>query len=172
MGSKTEDLQAALKEFLKAPETVFAARVTAVNKKEKTITVEDEGISYPDVRLSAAINDNNKVIVYPEINTTVLVGLIGNDENTLFVCAVDAVESVEGVIGECKFLIDNNGYHLAKGELNVKDLLVDGFENQNKLNRELQKVVVSIGVTPNVPALKEIEGKNSQIINSIKTVFK
>ncbi|HBI39658.1 MAG TPA: hypothetical protein DDY16_01740 [Tenacibaculum sp.] len=159
MGSRTEGLQSAFMEFLKIPEMVFAAKVTAVNKEEKTITVTDEGISYPDVRLSSVINGNNKVIVYPEPNTSVLVGLIGNDENTLFVCSVDTVESIEGVIGECKFLIDNNGYHLTKRGLNVKDLLVDGFENQNKLNKELQKVVVSIGVTPNVPVLKEIENQ-------------
>ena len=169
----TEDLQGAFKELLKIPEMVFPAVVKSVDKEEKTIVIEYEELEYTDVRLSASIDEaTDKVILYPKINTSVLVGLIGNDENTLFVCDISEVESIAGTIGDCVFEIDTNGYYLTRKGINVKDLLMEGFINQNRLNGELQKVMVSVGVTPNIPKLNEIKTDNEQVINNIQKVFK
>ncbi|CAL2108176.1 conserved hypothetical protein [Tenacibaculum sp. 190524A02b] len=172
MGSETEELQEAFKRLVTIPEMVFTATVKAINKEDKTIQIEADEIAYHDVRLSANIDNNDKVVLYPAINSSVLVGLIGNDENTLYMLSASQVESVSGTIGACKFRIDTNGYHLTKDGLNVKDLLTQGFENQNQLNKEMQKVIVSVGVTPNQPKLQEIYTNNKQVINNLKTVFK
>lgn len=171
--SKTEQLQKAFQELLRIPEMTFAAKVLSVNKQAKTIEAEDEELKYDDIRLTASIDDkSDKVILYPKVGSWVLVGLIGNDENTLSVCSVSEVESIEGVIGKSFFQIDKDGYRIVRDGKNIRDVLVSGFRNQNKINDELQKVVVSIGVTPNIPALEAIKTNNEQVINDIQTVFK
>lgn len=170
--SLTIELQEAFKELIKIPEMTFIATVKSVDKQEKTVVVESEDLEYLDVRLTSVINDSNKVVVYPKAGTTVLVGLIGNDENTLFVCAVSEVEGVEGVIGDLTFEIDTSGVRLTRKEVDIKQVLVGGFTNQNLLNKELQKVLVSIGTSPNVITLKEIENDNNKVIEGIQTIFK
>lgn len=85
-----------LREYFKAPVQVFPATVKSVNTSELTCVVEPvDAPEIYEVRLKAAI-DNVKegVVEIPKTNSTVLVGLIGNDMNTCFIIRCSQVEEV------------------------------------------------------------------------------
>jgi hypothetical protein len=85
-----------LREQFKAPVQVFPAIVTAVNTDELTCTVKPvEGPEIFDVRLKAAIDlVKDGVVEIPAINSSVLVGLIGNEMNTGFIMRCSQVQEV------------------------------------------------------------------------------
>ncbi|WP_299838751.1 hypothetical protein [uncultured Tenacibaculum sp.] len=182
---RDKDLQDAFRQLVsKEPET-FIATVTKVDKETKTIEIIDtDGFDYDEVRLTSVIDDTNKVVQYPKEETSVLVSRIGDDDNTLFVSAISEVESIEGTIEDTHFLIDKDGYTVEKGEDNVHfNITDDGYiikkgdvrlkdiinEIQNQIGSlcdEVNKIVVSIGVTPNVAAITQIKTAVTDTLNS------
>ncbi|WP_442265875.1 hypothetical protein ACSIGC_16495 [Tenacibaculum sp. ZS6-P6] len=182
---RDKDLQDAFRQLVaKEPET-FIATVTKVDKETKTIEVIDtDGFDFDDVRLTSVIDDTNKVVQYPKEETTVLVSRIGNDDNTLFVSAISEVESIEGTIEDTHFLINKDGYIIEKGEDNVHfNITDDGYlikkgnvrlkdiinEIQNQIGSlcdEVNKIVVSVGVTPNVAAITQIKTAVTSTLNT------
>lgn len=168
-----KDLANALEQFKHSEPQTFIATVTAINSEDFTIKVEDsDGLDFPDVRLSSVINESpEKVILFPRVGSSVLVGQIGDDENTLFTVAFSEVERIEGLIGTTSFKIDAEGCQINRNGKNLKQVLKQGFINQNRLNQQLQAVVVSLGVTPNVPALQQIKINNEIVIADIETIL-
>ncbi|SNR16535.1 hypothetical protein [Tenacibaculum jejuense] len=182
---RDKDLQDAFKHLVARDPETFIATVTKVDKETKTIEIVDtDGFDFDEVRLTSVIDDTNKVVQYPKEETSVLVTRIGGDENTLFVSAMSEVESIEGTIEETHFLIDKDGYTIEKGEddvlLNISD---DGYlikkgnvrlkdiinEIQNQIGSlcdEVNKIVVSIGVTPNVAAITQIKTAVTDTLNT------
>ncbi|MDB0601070.1 hypothetical protein PL373_07910 [Tenacibaculum maritimum] len=169
-----KDLQQAFSEFIKTEPQTFIAKVIKVDKTLKTVTVEDtDGLDFDDVRLTSVINQSNKVVQYPKEQTTVLVSRIGDDDNTLFVSAVSEVESIEGVIESTEFHIDKNGYAIAREGENLKEVLNDWQEQFGKLCDEINKVVVSVGITPNVAAITQIKNSvTTELKQRLNTILK
>lgn len=91
-----EDILRLMREYFKAPVQVFPATVKSVNTNELTCVVEPvEGPEIYNVRLKAAIDNVKEGLVeIPKANSTVLVGLIGNDTNTCFIMRCSQVEEV------------------------------------------------------------------------------
>lgn len=165
MGKDTE-LQEAFKTMFASEVQTFIATVLEVDKDEKTIKVEDQdGLDFDDVRLTSVIDDSNKVVQFPKEHTTVLVSRIGDDDNTLFVSAISEVESIEGVIENTNFHIDQDGYDISRDGENLKTVLNDWQAQFGKLCDEVNKIMVSIGVTPNVAAITQIK---TEVLNSIQ----
>lgn len=137
----------------------FPAKVISVDKLKKTVQVCDvHGIEYP-ARLSAVVADGDKVVMFPKADTWVLVSGIENQENILFVSAFSEVEEIEGKIGKTEYTINGSGYKINRDGENLKEVLNDYIAEFGKLCDELAKVVVSIGVSPNVPVIQEIKTK-------------
>ena len=82
----------------KLPVQVFAATVKAVNRAEATIDVQPLDKDAPevfDVRLRAVDDDTaTGLILWPALQSVVLIGLIGNDVNTAFMVMASEVQSI------------------------------------------------------------------------------
>lgn len=171
---KDIELQEAFKTLFTSDAQTFVATVTGVNKDEKTIIIEDtDGYPFEDVRLTSVIDNSDKVVVYPKPDTTVLVSRIGDDDNTLFVSAVSEVESIDGVIENTNFHIDKQGYNLSRDGENLKEVLNDWQTQFGKLCDEINKIVVSIGVTPNVVAITQIKNTvTNDLQQRLNTILK
>lgn len=150
-------MEAALRAFRESEPITFTATVLSVDKDARTCEVEDaDGLDYT-ARLSSAISEGDRVISHPVIKSSVLVSMIGDDIQTLYVSSVSEVESIEGTIGKTEFKIDKDGYKIDRDGENLNEVLTDLLEQFGKLCDELNKVVVSVGVTPNVPAITAIK---------------
>ncbi|TAE65893.1 MAG: hypothetical protein EAY68_06435, partial [Bacteroidetes bacterium] len=90
------DLHQKLKEFTKAPIQVNVAMVTKVDEGAFTCDLKFvSGATLSDVRLKAAIDDMpDGVVEVPEVNSSVLVGVINNETNQCFVLKCSKVAKV------------------------------------------------------------------------------
>ncbi len=156
-------LKEALRNLTAKDVQTFPATVTAVDKTQHVVSVQDtDDFVFDDVRLSSVIDNGNKIVQYPAVGTTVLISRIGDDDNTFFVAAFGEVESIAGQIGDAEFHIDALGYKIDRADENLKQVLTDFQDEVGKLCDELNKVVVSIGVTPNVAAITAIKQEITQ----------
>jgi hypothetical protein len=171
--SKENQIKQQFKKLLENEIQTFPAKVTAIDKVEKIACLEDiEGISYK-ARLSAIIEGGDKIVSYPKQDSWVLVSIINNVENELFVTAFSEVEEIEGKIGTTEYIINADGFKIDRDGENLKEVHNDLIAEIGKLCDELAKVVVSIGVTPNVPAIKKIkEEVTGTIKNRLNTILK
>lgn len=75
---------------------VVACKVVSVDKAKQTIVAEpiNGDAEFHGVRLKAVIDSADVgIVVFPEVDSTVLVGLIENEETAAFVVAQSALES-------------------------------------------------------------------------------
>jgi hypothetical protein len=148
-----QDIQRGLKEFGKRDAMVFTATVTGVNVEAKTISILDiDELEFVDVRLSAAEDDANSLILVPKLNSTVLVAQIGNDLNTLVVVAVNEVE-------------------LIKGKFKTLDVADDAGFTINLTNGTMKLNGDEFGGMVKAPELKAQVDKNTLILQQIQAAF-
>ena len=85
---------------------VLPATVESVQKSTCTVVFEN-GLKMEDVRLRAVDDENkNGLLVLPKVGSSVLVSLIGNDINSLYVLGYSIVQDCNFEI-EGKFLFKN-----------------------------------------------------------------
>lgn len=121
--------------LFKAPVQTFPATVVDVDTIELTCTVQPvDGPLLYGVRLKAAVNEvTDGMVQIPSVDSSVLCGLIGNDDNTCFVLAVDKVDGV----------LFNGG--LNGGLINIQTLIT----NLNKTNQLVTAIKAALtGWTP------------------------
>lgn len=173
--SREKEIQDAFERLKQRGVETFVATVTKVQKDTGICSVTDGELEYTDVQLSAVIDaDKQKVCVFPKVGSKVLVSPISEDLHRLYVEVVSEVESITGIIETTEFTISNKGYNISRDGENLKEVLNDFIGEFGKLCDELSKVVVSIGVTPNVPAITAIKNNAETVIkkrlNNILTV--
>lgn len=163
--SKDKEIQDAFKQLGSREVDTFVATVIAVQKDKGTCTVADADLEYTDVQLSAVLESSKQCLyVFPKVGSKVLVSPISEDLHRLYVEVVSEVESISGTIGTSEFVIDKNGYNINREGENLQTVLDDFIAEFGKLCDELSKVVVSIGVTPNVPVINEIKNTTTTTI--------
>ena len=154
------EIQKALEHLKKRDVYCFIATVMEVDKTNGICKIDDGELEYTDVRLSAIIDGNDqKCFVFPKVGSTILVEPINEDIKQLYVSKYSEVESINGLIENTSFLIDKDGFNIARDGENLQTVLNDWQAEFGKLCDELNKVVVSIGVTPNVPVITQIKNK-------------
>lgn len=97
------DVRDLLKKFFAIPEMVFVGTVKAVDMNTYSCTVEPAGggAALQDVRLKAGVEtEYTGLVEIPELGSSVLVGLIGNDSDTAYIVKCSKVE---------KIIINNGG---------------------------------------------------------------
>jgi len=156
--SLESDLKKAFEEQGKKPNQTFTAIVTKVNNND-TVDVKDiTDFPYEEVRLKASVKElANKLVIYPKVGSYVLVSMIGNDENTLFISAIDEAEKITGIIDQTSFEVDQEGYNINRQNENLKQVLNDFID-------EVNKILVVNGTTINVPAVEEIKLRLNKIL--------
>ncbi len=134
------------------PEVIWAV-VDSVDWQEKTMDVKStvDGLPYYDVLLGLG-----SFYRKPKLGTKCVIARL---ENTVGTILIDAEEFEEAILisDESEFTIKKEGFIVKVGNDSLKEVWNDFFDAFKNLSGELKKVVVSIGVTPNVPAIEQIE---------------
>jgi hypothetical protein len=149
-----------IKRIAKHDGEVLAGKVKEVDGE--SCTVEVDGLEFYNVRMQARVQAGQKGFrIKPKIGSSVLIEKMdGNGDSEYFVTMYSEFESVTADVNGVRLFIDENGFTLKKGTVNLVDVIDDFMGQVKALNEELQKVVVVIGVTPNVAAL---QGINAQL---------
>lgn len=154
------------------PKIIEKGTVKSINGNVCHVVLEDKGKDIWDCTIGAIIeNKQNHLSIYPKVGSIVLVGLIGDETATIL--AVSEVEKIYFKNNEADFTFDSTGFQFNRDGENLKKVLNDFQDGFGKLCDELAKVVVSIGVTPDVPAIQQIKNEiintNKQALNKILT---
>ena len=152
---------------------VFQATVIEVGSATCKIKVTDNDLELEDVLFTATEENEQGFLLIPENNTNVLVGLIGDDENSLYLVAIDEINQVKIKIGDQTFVIDSNGLNLdmtsgkltlKNGASDLKDLLLD-------IVSMVKQITVSTGVGPSGTPLPPTIAQASVLETSINGLF-
>jgi len=156
------DLHEALKKIFDNGSEVIPVTVTSVDKAACTCDVEYDGLELGEVRLKATNEDKQGFKIFPQVGSAVLIQKLGKTEE-YFVAMYSEIDEVETSVEDTVVKVNADGFHFGKGNVSLRDVLDDLFGQVKAINSELQKVVVTIGVTPNVVAL---QGINTQLENN------
>jgi len=105
----------------------------------------------------------------PKVDTKVLLGVPGLQDKASFLLECEAFEEGIYVSGDSTFIIKEEGFVIKREDENLVNILSDYQEQFGKLCDEVNKIVVSIGTTPNVPAITLIK---ETVLNDINTRLK
>ncbi|HAO07176.1 MAG TPA: hypothetical protein DCQ50_09325 [Chryseobacterium sp.] len=164
-----ESLKQLLNRF---PVEVANAKVIGVKENICHIVLENSGKEIWNCSINSIVeNKENQLTVYPKEGSIIVVGLTGDGSATIL--AVSEVEKIYFRNEKSEFTFDDSGFQFNRDGENLKEVL-NGFQDGfGKLCDELAKVVVSIGVTPDVPAIMQIKNDivntNKQALNKILT---
>ena len=94
--NRESEIRDKLRDLSRAPVQVLPALVTAVDEENLSMDVAPfEGAEILDVRLKAGIDGiDHGVIEIPALDSTVLIGLIGNDEEEAYLVKTSAVTKI------------------------------------------------------------------------------
>lgn len=162
-----------IKELIEKQIPVFidVAKVNAIENDVCDVTSLTTEKDFFKCRLNAIeTNTDNKLVLKPEVGSTVVIGVFKGTEKAV-ILKFSKVAELNYVQDSTKFKIDANGFEIEREGLNLQNILKQIAINQNKLNQELQKVVVAIGVTPDVAILNLIKQDNEQRINDLIKVL-
>ncbi len=152
---------------------VFQATVVAVGTSTCKVKTTDNDLELDDVLFTATEENENGFILIPKKKTNVLVGLIGDDENSLYLVAIDEIDQVKIKIGDQTFIIDSNGLNLEmtsgkltlkNGASDLKDLLLD-------IVSMVKQITVSTGVGPSGTPLPPTLTQAQVLVTSINGLF-
>lgn|GEM_PF-916453 len=107
----------------------------------------------------------------PKLKTKCLIGIINNNIADAFLIECDEVEEIIFTSGESVLTIKEDGFIVKQSNESLKVILNDLVAEINKLNDEVAKIVVSIGVSPNVPILVQIKNATTQINDRLNNVL-
>lgn len=135
-------------------------------KKTMTATGLVDDLDFFDVNLGVG-----HLYRKPKLGTRCLIGIVNNNSADAFM--IDCDEVVEMIIksGQSVQTIKESGFIIKKGDESLKEVLNDLINEINKLNDEVAKVVVSIGVTPNVPVLEQIKEETISVKARLNTIL-
>jgi hypothetical protein len=116
MGRENEELLKALREHCSYGDQVFVAEVASIDEDLDTVVIQVNGLELSSVRLRSIIDSQgNRVVVYPAVDSTVLVGRIGHS-NEMYVQAVGVVDKVLCHIGDMKLEVTEAGFVYNEGQ--------------------------------------------------------
>ena len=165
-----ESLKKLLNRF---PVVLDTAKVLSITDDKCNVISLTTGSDFRKCSINSIIeNKNNKLLIYPKIDSVVTIGIYSTN-NKAVVLSVSEVEKIYFRNEKSEFTFDSSGFQFNRDGENLKEVL-NGFQDGfGKLCDELAKVVVSIGVTPDVPAIMQIKNDivnaNKQALNKILT---
>lgn len=154
MSEAAAKLRTALKQMFDTGSEVVTAVVTAIDEDTCTCSATVDELEITDVQLRAVIDDKKGFVIFPKVGSTILVQKLGDKEEFF----VTMFSEIDGVL-------------IQKDEDTLQLIIADLADQLKAVSAELQKVVVAIGVTPDVPALQlidaaidEIKNRNAQLL--------
>ena len=172
------------------------AKVISVDAEQGTCVVEIDGNEYDEVRLAAIQQSDNTRYLLPAVDSQVLVSIIEDDLNLLYVVAYSALDAIDITIGATnitanadKVVIDHNGNQLkidADGHVLIKDQakyelstqghsIKNGSENLAQVLLDLLQAIQQLtvtnsagptGVPNNVAAFAALQPRIENLLNN------
>ena len=106
--------------------TLIVGTVKAI--EGDTCTVDD----YEDVQLNAIIDDlESQFTIYPKVGSKVIIARL-DDSDSMFVIRVSEIDKVTIKIGNQLFEMKDGKFSILNGDVNLKSILNDAFEQLNK----------------------------------------
>lgn len=165
-----ESLKQLLNRF---PVVLDTAKVIKVENDYCRVVTIDNKKEFFDCSINAVVeNKTDKLIIIPKVGSLVTIGIYQKNNKAVIV-SVSEVEKIYFRNEKSEFTFDSSGFQFNRDGENLKEV-INGFQDGfGKLCDELAKVVVSIGVTPDVPAIMQIKNDivntNKQALNKILT---
>lgn len=144
------------------------ATVKEVDWDKKTMTATGllDDLDYQDVLLGLG-----SYYRYPTVGSKCLIGVIENKPASVFLLDCESFQEDQTISGDTVMQVKESGFVFKKGDLSLRSQLIDLIDETNNINKELQKVVVAVGVTPNVPSLIQIHTKLESVKDKIKQII-
>ena len=129
-------------------------RVKEVDWDDKTFTAVAVRDDLPFYDVSLGLGSFYR---RPAKDSLCLIGIIENADTDAFLIDAEAFDEAVWHSGESKLTIKKQGFIVKQGDESLKQVLNDWQAALVKLCEEVSKIVVSIGITPNVAAVAEIK---------------
>ena len=153
----------ALREFVKkSPIYCKVGKVTAVDGSTCEVTlVEDENVVFKDVRLKAHVEGDKSIVIKPQMNSFVLIGLLSSTD--AFLAMYDQVDSISVKMFDHVLLLDKNGLsqNVSSGKFQFKNDQVSMVDLFSTIMDIISKLTVTTpsgnSTTPLPPTMQAIE---------------
>ncbi|MBL7868886.1 MAG: hypothetical protein JNM71_12800 [Flavobacterium lindanitolerans] len=155
-----EAFRQAVKGMIKEQLPMMVVSGTVKEVRENEIDVSrDEMPDLLDVRFQSIIDEelDSRFKIIPKVGSEVLCAIIENDVSEAYLLACSEVEKIEVKINDLIFELEGDGVRITNQGENLKSVLNEFQDEFGKLCTEVSKIVVAIGVTPDVPAITEIK---------------
>lgn len=116
-----ESISKELKRFLQSDPTIVLGVVRSVDLEKNTIEAEVDKLVYSDIRLNAtAVSSRQKMIVVPEVKSTVILARVEHSNDDYKVLGVDKVAQVFVQLEHTLLEIDKDGVKIERSGQNLK----------------------------------------------------
>lgn len=120
-----KDLQDAFKNLARPKGVTFQAKVVSVDQTKGTCVVDNDGLEFTDVQLSATIEDDKRFLLIPKVGSFVMTAPINGDIHQLMVVMVSEITEVIMRTENAEFSFDDSGFLLKKQNETLKELMSD-----------------------------------------------
>jgi hypothetical protein len=126
MSKNTAKIRAGLKALTAKYTEILSGVVVGINETDATISVLVTGHEDPveEVKLNAVSNNNNGWIIYPDINSDVIIGCIDGPGEYTLLRASNITKAII-TIGNQVFTMDGNKYGLVTGAESLGKIMSD-----------------------------------------------
>lgn len=158
MSKTAKELYDYLQKIASPDANVLPAIVKKVNDND-TIDVDVDGVTYYDVNLKAAEKQGQKGIrIKPAVDSLVLIKRIGDKKSDEWAAAMfSEVDEVVFEIAAATFLMDKDGFVIANGMDNLKDVI-------KLIIEAVQVIVVLQGKSPDYARLLQATQKLNNVM--------
>lgn len=124
--SRIDEIRQKLKEWCSAgaPQPTMLGVVKSVNEKEQTCVIEDDGLEYPNVRLSPVLTGNDGLTIIPVVGKYALCARIEND-NEWYLVDAEEVFKYSLKIKTTLFEVTGAGVKMETDGVSLKDIMSD-----------------------------------------------
>lgn len=124
--TKTQrELIDALKKLSHTDTIIIPAIVKEVDEEEGTIVAATAtGLEIADVRLRSVIGDNDGVLIFPQVDSSVLMARI-QESNYFVVISMEKVDKIQYFVEDKFFEMDKDGLEVSAGDESLKKCLDD-----------------------------------------------
>jgi hypothetical protein len=124
--TKAEQIREALKQHIKAHTgmTTVLATVVSVDEDEMTCELDDDGLAIYDVRLKPVLRTDESVVMFPAVDSFVLIGRIEDDEEWMLL-ACEKVDKYRITVDDCVIEMTSEGIKISKAGESLKNILND-----------------------------------------------
>ncbi len=163
--SRIDEIRQKLKEWCSAgaPQPTMLGIVKSVNEDEQTCIVEDDGLEYPNVRLSPVLTRADGLMIIPKVNKYALCARIEND-NEWYLVSAEEVVKYRLKIGKTLFEVTAAGVKISKGNDSLKSCMDDMFKAISGLTVLCNAEGTPSGVPMNLPAFTTIQKRVNIIL--------